>query len=96
MTGGSGDLRYAQTAAFATLALFQICNLFSARPRERSAFVGIFANCWLWAAVGFPPLVHAVVIYLPFLQVAFSTVALGAATGWSARRWQARCCGCGS
>jgi hypothetical protein len=36
------------------------------------------------------------VIYVPFLQQAFSTVSLSAADWLGARRWAARCCGCAS
>jgi P-type Ca2+ transporter type 2C len=75
---GSGELRYAQTMAFTTLTLFQLFNVLNARSDERSAFVGLFANRWLWAAVGVSLLLHAAVIYVPFLQQAFSTTSLGA------------------
>ena len=49
---GSGDLRYAQTMAFTTLMLFQMFNVFNARSDERSAFVRLFTNRWLWTALG--------------------------------------------
>ena len=75
---GSGDPRYAQTMAFTTLTLFQLVNVFNARSDQRSAFDGLFANRWLWAAVGLSLLLQAAVIYLPFLQRAFSTVGLSA------------------
>ena len=75
---GSGDLRHAQTMAFTTLTLFQLVNVFNARSDERSAFVGVFSNHWLWMAIGVSLLLHASVIYVPFLQQAFSTVSLGA------------------
>ena len=48
---GSGDLRYAQTMAFTTLMLFQMFNVLNARSDERSAFVHLFTNHWLWAAI---------------------------------------------
>ncbi|MGH7559501.1 MAG: cation-translocating P-type ATPase, partial [Gemmatimonadales bacterium] len=73
---GSGNLAYAQTMAFTTLMLFQLFNVFNARSEDESAFRGIFANRWLWAAVLLSLLVHAAVIYAPFLQKAFSTVPL--------------------
>jgi P-type Ca2+ transporter type 2C len=73
---GSGTMRYAQTMAFTTLMMFQLFNAFNARSDERSAFEGFFKNKWLWAAIGSSLLGHAVVIYLPFLQQAFSTTAL--------------------
>jgi Ca2+-transporting ATPase len=73
---GSGSLRYGQTMAFTTLVLFQLFNVFNARSDERSAFRGLFANRMAWAAVAVSLVLHAGVIYLPFLQHAFSTVAL--------------------
>ena len=48
---GSGELRYAQTMAFTTLMLFQVFNVLNARSDERSAFIHLFTNRWLWSAV---------------------------------------------
>ena len=59
--------------AFTTLMLFQLFNVFNARSDESSAFQGLFRNRWLWAAVGLSLALHALVIYVPFLQQAFST-----------------------
>jgi Ca2+-transporting ATPase len=73
---GSGDLRHAQTMAFTTLVLFQIFNVVNARSDERSAFVQLFANGWLWAAIGASVALQLVVVYVPFLQRAFGTVGL--------------------
>jgi len=56
--------------------MFQLFNVFNARSDERSAFEGLFRNGWLWAAVGLSLMLHVAVIYLPFLQQAFSTVSL--------------------
>ena len=78
---GTGDLRHAQTMAFTTLMAFQLFNVFNARSDERSAFEGLFRNGWLWGAVIFSIVLHAAVLYVPFLQSAFSTV------GLSAREW---------
>lgn len=75
---GSGSVRYGQTMAFTTLTLFQLFNVFNARSDTRSAFDGVFANRWLWGAVALSVSLHALVIYTPFLQDAFSTVSLGA------------------
>jgi Ca2+-transporting ATPase len=71
-------MRLAQTMAFTTLMLFQLFNVFNARSDEASAFVGLFSNAWLWAAVFASVALHAAVIYTPFLQQAFSTTSLGA------------------
>jgi Ca2+-transporting ATPase len=86
---GSGEMRYAQTMAFTTLVLFQLFNVFNARSDDRSAFPDLFKNSWLWGAVAFSLGLHMLVIHLPFLQVAFSTVGLSW-TDW------ARCVGVAS
>lgn len=75
---GSGTIRYAPTMAFTTLMMFQLFNSFNARSDEQSAFHGLFRNHWLWAAVGLSLLLHVTVIYVPFLQEAFSTTSLSA------------------
>ena len=76
---GQGDVRYAQTMAFNTLVLFSLFTVFNSRSDEESAFAGLFANGWLWGAVVLSLLLQAAVIYVPFLQQAFSTVSLRAA-----------------
>jgi len=73
---GSGEMRYAQTMAFTTLMMFQIFNVLNARSDEQSAFHGLFRNHWIWIAIGLSLALHVLVIYLPFLQNAFSTTAL--------------------
>jgi len=73
---GFGSIRYAQTMAFTTLMMFQLVNVFNARSDERSAFSGLFKNHWLWLAVLLSLLLQVAVIYIPFLQQAFSTVSL--------------------
>lgn len=73
---GSGNMRYAQTMAFTTLVFFSLFNVFNARSDEQSAFRGLFSNKWLWAAVLLSVLLQVAVIYIPFLQQAFSTVPL--------------------
>jgi Ca2+-transporting ATPase len=75
---GTGTLGHAQTMAFNTLAFFSIFMAFNARSPERSAFVGLFSNGWLWAAVALAVLLQVAVIYVPFLQQAFSTTPLSA------------------
>jgi Ca2+-transporting ATPase len=58
--------------------LFQMFNVLNARSDERSAFVHLFTNYWLWTALGVSLLLQVVVIYAPFLQRAFGTVSLNA------------------
>ncbi|MFD1326425.1 cation-translocating P-type ATPase [Mycoplana ramosa] len=73
---GHGTLQYAQTVAFTTLTIFQLFNILNARSDELSAFVGLFANRWLWLAISLSLFLQAAVVYTPFLQEAFSTVPL--------------------
>ena len=73
---GSGDMRYAQTMAFTTLMMFQLFNAFNARSDHRSALSDLFSNRWLWFSVSLSMVLHAAVIYVPFLQRAFSTMPL--------------------
>jgi Ca2+-transporting ATPase len=75
---GSGEMRYAQTMAFTTIVFFSLFTVFNARSDERSAFEGLFSNKWLWAAVVLSLLLQVAVVYVPFLQQAFSTVSLSA------------------
>ena len=74
----SGDMRYAQTLAFTTLMLFQMFNIFNSRSDDRSAFVNLFRNHWLWIAVGASLVLQVAVIYIPLMQQAFSTTPLNA------------------
>jgi Ca2+-transporting ATPase len=73
---GNGDLRYAQTMAFTTLVFFQLFTVFNARSDEQSAFVGMFANRWLWGAVMLAVVLQIAVVHVPVLQQAFSTTDL--------------------
>jgi Ca2+-transporting ATPase len=76
---GTGSLAYARTMAFTTLVLFQICNAFNCRSDSRSAFAGLCDNGWLWGAAALSIAMQLLVIYLPWLQVAFQTQALSPA-----------------
>src|SRR5688572_16579558 len=76
MVEGEGNLRYGQTMAFTTLMLFQIFNVVNARSDERSAFVHLFTNKWLWGAVAGSVALQVLVVYVPFLQRAFGPVGL--------------------
>ncbi|MBN9132105.1 MAG: cation-translocating P-type ATPase [Nitrosospira multiformis] len=74
---GSGGMRYAQTMAFTTLVLFSLFNVLNARSDDQSAFIGLFSNRWLWLSLLLSLGLQIAVIYVPVLQHAFSTVALG-------------------
>jgi Ca2+-transporting ATPase len=78
---GSGNLRYAQTMAFNTLTLFQLFNVLNARSDERSAFIHLFTNGWLWAALAGSLVLQFIVMYVPFLQRTFGTIGLSG-TDW--------------
>jgi Ca2+-transporting ATPase len=73
---GAGDLRHGQTMAFTTLVLFQMFNVLNARSDTASAFVGLFDNRWLWAAIGASVALQVAVVHVPALQLAFGTVPL--------------------
>jgi Ca2+-transporting ATPase len=75
-TPNAADETYARTMAFTTLMMFQLFNVFNCRSNWRSAFNGLFDNTWLLVAVVLSLLTHMMVIYVPFLQTAFHTVAL--------------------
>lgn len=75
---GAGTIAHAQTMAFNTLAFFSIFMVFNARSGEHSACVGLFSNRWLWGALSLSLLLQVAVIYVPFMQHAFSTTPLSA------------------
>lgn len=58
--------------------LFQIFNVVNARSDTVSAFVGLFTNHWLWAAMALSVALQVAVVYVPFFQQAFGTVGLSA------------------
>jgi Ca2+-transporting ATPase len=77
LVGTGGGIARAQTMAFTTLVLAQLVNVFNARSDHRSAFAHLFVNRWLWIAILASLVLQAVVLYVPVLQRAFGTVALG-------------------
>jgi Ca2+-transporting ATPase len=70
---GTSSLEEARTAGFTVLVLAQLFNSFNARSETVSAFKGLFANRWLWAAVALSALLQVAVVELLFLNAAFST-----------------------
>lgn len=70
-------IRTAQTMAFATLILSELFRAYTARS-ERFPLIklGFFSNKWMQYAVGFSLVLLVLVIYVPFLQIAFGTVPL--------------------
>jgi P-type Ca2+ transporter type 2C len=77
----AADEAHARTMAFTTLMMFQLFDVFNCRSRRRSAFSGFLENKWLLAAIAFSLAAHVLVIYVPFLQMAFHTVPLSL-TDW--------------
>ncbi|MFN9504554.1 MAG: cation-translocating P-type ATPase [Rubrivivax sp.] len=73
---GQHSLTQARTAAFTVLVLAQLFNCFNARSETRSAWHGLFANHWLWAAVLLSAGLQVAVVHVPFLNEAFGTAPL--------------------
>jgi Ca2+-transporting ATPase len=76
---GNESVERARTLAFTTLVFFQLVNVFNARSDRESAFSRPFSNRWIWVAIGISVLLQVAVIYVPFLQSAFSTAPLSLA-----------------
>lgn len=73
---GQESLTRARTAGFNVLVLAQLFNCFNARSETRSAFHGLFANRWLWAAVVLSLVLQVAVVHVELLNQAFATVPL--------------------
>jgi magnesium-transporting ATPase (P-type) len=73
---GDENLTLARTAGFTVLVLAQLFNCFNARSETSSAFIGLFANRWLWGAVALSAALQVAVVHLEFLNHAFGTVPL--------------------
>jgi len=71
-------LEEARTIAFCSMVSFEWFRAFNARSDEHTVFsLGIFHNRWLVIAIGVAVMLQITVTYVPFLQVAFTTVPLG-------------------
>ncbi len=76
------SLEEARTIAFCSVVAFEWFKAFNARSDEHTIFrLGVFRNRWLVVSISGAIMLQLAVIYVPFLQVAFSTVAL------SIERW---------
>ncbi len=60
------------TMAFLTLSMIEIFHSFNMRSRVRSLFSIRKQNAWLWGTLAFSLLVTAAVVFVPFLNRAFS------------------------
>ena len=68
----------ARTIAFCSMVAFEWFRAFNARSDEHTIFkLGVFRNRWLVMAIFVAITLQLAVVYLPPLQVAFSTVPLG-------------------
>ena len=76
---GDEDLANARTAGFTALVFASLFVSLISRSATASAFRQLFANRWLWAAIGLSALLQVAVVHLPFLNVAFGTVPLSLA-----------------
>jgi P-type Ca2+ transporter type 2C len=74
LIAGTQPLEQARTACFTVLVLAQLFNCFNARSETASAFRGLFANRWLWAAVALSALLQVAVVEVGVLNLAFGTV----------------------
>jgi magnesium-transporting ATPase (P-type) len=61
----------------------QLFNSLNARSETTSAFHGLFANKWLWGAIGLGVVLQVAVVEVSFLQVAFGTASMDP-THWTA------------
>src|SRR5690606_18348267 len=79
---GAGDAgayayRYARTAAFTTLLMFEIFDVFNCLSQTESVFRSdVHRHPWLLGAVALSLLLHVAVVYWAPLQAAFGTVPL--------------------
>lgn len=73
---GHESLVQARTAGFTVLVLAQLFNALSARSESASAFIGLFANRWLWGAIALALTLQIAVVHWSPLNKAFGTSAL--------------------
>ncbi len=72
----------AQTAALTSIVVLSKASVLSFRSdRTPIGRIGWFSNPWLIGAIGFSLTLHLTAVYVPFMQEALSTAALGA-TPW--------------
>jgi len=73
-----GNIVYAQTVAFVTLAVSELLRAFTARSQRYSVFsIGVFSNRWMVWACSCSAAVILLGVYVPFLRPVFDTAPLG-------------------
>ncbi len=76
--GRGGDLTFARSVAFTSMAVFQLWNVFNMRSPTQSLFrLGLFSNPFVLAAVLVSAGFQCLVLYLPFLSATFRVEPLG-------------------
>lgn len=70
------SLEEAQTTAFVAIAVFQLFNAFNCKSRASVLNARFFANRYLLGSIALAFVLQLVVVYVPFLQLAFQTVPL--------------------
>lgn len=76
LIAGDDDAATGRTVAFTVLVILQLVNTLSVRHAHTTMFAGLFTNHWLWLALATGLLLQLLVVYLPILNTAFSTVPL--------------------
>jgi Ca2+-transporting ATPase len=72
-----GQIEASQTMAFVTLSVSELVRAFTARSEYLSVFkIGVFSNRWMVGATAVSLLFVVTVVYVPFLQPFFYTIAL--------------------
>jgi P-type Ca2+ transporter type 2C len=72
------SLDEARTVAFCTMVTFEWFRSFNARSDEHTVrALGFLSNRWLMITISIAILLQLAVVYLPFMQVALSTVPIG-------------------
>lgn len=89
--GHEAQMTEARTMGFTILVFAQLFNALASRSHLQSVFVGLFSNKWLWGAIGLSVALQLVVVYVPFLNGPFGTVALSRWPGWNALAWLRLC-----
>ena len=75
-----GEIAFARTMAFTTLAMFQVFNALNCRSLDKSLFqLGLFTNPYLIGAIVVSVLLQIGVTLIPFMQTAMQTVPLSPA-----------------
>jgi Ca2+-transporting ATPase len=71
------SIEEARTITFCTIVAFEWFRAFNARSDMYTVFrLGIFRNRWLLMSISAAVILQLIVVYAPFMQVAFSTVPL--------------------